>query len=55
MMMYASQFASAYSGIIGLMFFFIFFVGMIAWVFRPGSKIKYQQDALIPLKGDKDD
>jgi cbb3-type cytochrome oxidase subunit 3 len=52
MMMYASQFASTHMGIIGLLFFFIFFVVMIAWVFRPGSKMKYQQDALIPLKDD---
>lgn len=55
MMMYASQFASSHSGIIGLLFFFIFFIGMIVWVYRPGSKDKYHQDAQIPLRENSDE
>ncbi len=50
MMQYASQFASVHAGLMGLIFFFIFFIGMIVWVFRPGSKGQYQNDAQIPFK-----
>jgi cbb3-type cytochrome oxidase subunit 3 len=50
MMGYATQFASTYAGLGGLLFFFIFFVGMALWIFRPGAKGKYQKDAEIPLK-----
>ena len=39
-------------GIGGLLFFFIFFVGVIAWVFRPGSKEKYRKWGRIPLRED---
>ncbi len=47
---YALPFSSALAGIAGLLFFFIFFMAMAIWVFRPGAKDKYQQDAKIPLK-----
>jgi cytochrome c oxidase cbb3-type subunit 4 len=43
-------FASGSAGLIGLLFFFIFFMGVVLWVFRPGSKKKYSQDARIPLE-----
>ncbi|HCQ70514.1 MAG: CcoQ/FixQ family Cbb3-type cytochrome c oxidase assembly chaperone [Alphaproteobacteria bacterium] len=43
-------FASSAAGMTGLLFFFVFFVGVVLWVFRPGSKKKYSQDARIPLE-----
>ena len=43
-------FADGAAGLAGLLIFFIFFLGVVFWVFRPGSKSKYQQDAQIPLK-----
>ena len=43
---------SQWLGIFALMVFFLFFLGVIAWVFRPGSKEKYDAMGSIPLKGD---
>lgn len=48
-------FASSGAGLIGLLFFFVFFCGVLFWVMRPGSKDKYSQDAEIPLKEDHKD
>lgn len=48
-------FASAYAGTFGLLFFFIFFCAILIWVFRPGSKQGYEEDARIPLKEREDD
>ncbi|MCD8496721.1 MAG: cbb3-type cytochrome c oxidase subunit 3 [Alphaproteobacteria bacterium] len=48
-------FASPVFGLTGLIFFFIFFIGVVIWVFRPGSKKKYEQDAQIPLKERNDE
>ena len=45
---------SAHAGIVGLLFFFGFFVLMTAWVFRPGAKAGYSAKSRIPLK-DSDD
>ncbi|QPC42649.1 cbb3-type cytochrome c oxidase subunit 3 [Kaustia mangrovi] len=39
----------------GLVFLFVIFVGVIAFVFRPGSKKKYERDAQIPLKDNDED
>ena len=39
-----------HAGLIGLLFFFTFFVGITIWTYRPGAKHKYKQDAQIPLK-----
>lgn len=39
--------------LIGLLFFFGFFMVMAVWVFRPGAKKNYQNKADIPLKGDQ--
>ena len=39
-----------HAGVIGLLFFFIFFVLMTLWVYRPGAKKKYQDKANIPFK-----
>ena len=36
--------------LIGLLFFFCFFVGVLIWVYRPGSKSTYKNFAEIPLK-----
>jgi len=43
-------FASANAGLIGLLFFFIFFCIVVAWAFRPGARKKYKEHADIPLK-----
>jgi cbb3-type cytochrome oxidase subunit 3 len=40
---------SALMGSISLLFFVIFFVGVLAWVFRPGAKEKYRELGHIPL------
>ena len=38
------------SGTATLLFFFIFFLGVLAWVFRPGSTDKYKKWGQIPLE-----
>lgn len=43
-------FASPAFGLLGLLFFFVFFCIVALWTFRPSAKKKYQQDANIPLK-----
>lgn len=40
------------AGLMGLIFFFILFLGIVAWTYRPGSKRKYQKYAYIPLNED---
>lgn len=37
----------------GLLLFFVFFVGMLVWIYRPGSQKAYEQDANIPFKKDR--
>ena len=44
----ARQFADTW----GLLALFVGFIGIIAFVFRPGSKRQYDKDAKIPLKED---
>jgi len=34
----------------GLLVLFVFFVGMVAWVFRPGSRASHDDSANIPLR-----
>jgi cbb3-type cytochrome oxidase subunit 3 len=46
---------SAHAGMIGLLFFFTFFVLMAVWVYRPGSKQNYQKNAFIPLNENQHD
>lgn len=48
-------FANADVGIIGLLLFFSFFIVMLVWIFRPGSKDKYKEYGNIPLKGHDDE
>lgn len=45
-------FASADAGLIGLLFFFVFFCAVVLWTFRPGAKKKYEDNANIPLNED---
>ncbi|MDH5751926.1 MAG: cbb3-type cytochrome c oxidase subunit 3 [Deltaproteobacteria bacterium] len=33
-----------------LMMFLLFFVAMLAWVYRPGSRRVYDQSAMMPLE-----
>lgn len=49
------SFLSAHAGIIGLIFFFAFFCGLIAWVFLPGTNKKFKRYSEIPLKENGDD
>lgn len=49
-----SAFASAHAGMIGLLFFFTFFVLMVLWLLRPGAKEEAQYNARIPLEEDDD-
>jgi cytochrome c oxidase cbb3-type subunit 4 len=42
----------ALSGSIGLAFFFLFFLGVLIWTFRPGSRKRYDAAGRIPLKED---
>ena len=48
--------ASQLAGLTGLLFFFIFFVVIVSWLFRPGAKDKYKEYGNIPLnEGGKDE
>lgn len=42
-------FANADMGLIGLLFFFVFFCGVTIWTFRPSAKKSYKDVANIPL------
>lgn len=44
-----SYFANPDIGIIGLLFFFVFFCVVVFWTYRPGAKNKYQDLGNIPL------
>jgi len=46
---------SHHAGMIGLLFFFTFFILMVLWVYRPGAKQSDQKKAYIPLNEDNDD
>jgi len=37
---------------IGLIVFLALFVGMFVWVFRPGSRRRYEADAQLPFAED---
>ena len=43
-------FASAGFGLVGLIFFFVFFSAVTLWTFRPGAKDKYMKLGNIPLQ-----
>ncbi|HCK32035.1 MAG TPA: CcoQ/FixQ family Cbb3-type cytochrome c oxidase assembly chaperone [Rhodospirillaceae bacterium] len=44
------SFLASHAGLIGLVFFFTFFLGMLVWVFRPGSKEYFKKFGKIPLE-----
>jgi cbb3-type cytochrome oxidase subunit 3 len=48
-------FASSAYGLIGLLLFFCLFIGILIWVFRPGSKEAFKKYGYIPLKDDTDE
>lgn len=39
-------------GMIGLLFFFLLFMGILVWLFRPGAKEKFKEYGNIPLRDD---
>lgn len=39
----------------GLLFLTILFIGIVLWVFRPGAKKSYDEQAEIPLKDKYED
>lgn len=43
-------FASADYGLIGLLFFFVFFCAITIWTLRPSAKKNYQNHGNIPLR-----
>jgi cbb3-type cytochrome oxidase subunit 3 len=46
-------FASGTYGLAGLIIFFVFFMGVLVWLYRPGMKQKYQKFGQIPLEDEK--
>ena len=47
-------YADASAGLLGLIIFFLFFIGLLIWLFRPGAKEHYKDAGKIPLgEGDK--
>jgi cbb3-type cytochrome oxidase subunit 3 len=49
------DFLATHAGLIGLLFFFTFFMCVAVWIFRPGMARNYQNFALIPLRERDDD
>lgn len=49
------DFMTHHAGTIGLIIFFLFFISMLIWVFRPGTKQAYTNHASIPLKEGEDE
>ncbi len=47
------DFIAMHAGMIGLMFFFIFFSCVVLWTLRPSAKEYYEKSALIPLEENK--
>lgn len=43
-------FLSAHAGLIGLLFFFLFFCAVLYAAFRPGAKNRYQKFSHIPFE-----
>ena len=46
------DFIAHHAGLIGLLFFFTFFIVLLGWLFRPGSSRDYILKANIPLNED---
>lgn len=49
------MFADGGFGLVGLLFFFTLFVGILVWVLWPGAKEKFQNHGQIPLKDDNNE
>ncbi|MCB1556183.1 MAG: CcoQ/FixQ family Cbb3-type cytochrome c oxidase assembly chaperone [Alphaproteobacteria bacterium] len=39
-----------HAGVIGLLFFVVFFAAVVLWLIRPGAKEYYKEQGDIPLK-----
>ncbi len=48
------DFISHHAGTIGLVFFFLFFIGVMASLYMPGAKEKFDLYKHIPLKEPKE-
>lgn len=46
------DYIAANAGVIGLIFFVIFFLLVLLWLYRPGAKEQFEQHGNIPLKED---
>ena len=44
-----------YAPTIGLLFFFVVFIIIAAWTFRPNAKSTYEEKAYIPMKEEEND
>lgn len=44
------EFLGVHPGLIGLLFFFVFFCVIIVWVYRPKGKTIYKNHANIPFE-----
>lgn len=44
------NFISSHAGLVGLLFFFIFFCLVALWTFRPRAKKQYEDYAKIPFQ-----
>jgi len=44
------DYVSTHAGLIGLIFFFVFFSAVVLWTFRPSAKDAYEKQGLIPLE-----
>lgn len=44
-----------YAPMVGLLFFFIVFVGIVIWAWRPSAKMEFKRLGMIPLKEDTHD
>lgn len=42
-----------HAGLVGLLFFFSFFLVVVLWTYRPGAHQLYKSCADIPLKGEE--
>ena len=49
-----SFFANGDVGITGLVFFFLFFVGIVIWVMWPGTKNTLEKHGQIPLEDEQE-
>lgn len=49
------DFLAQNAGMIGLVFFFTFFLGVLGWVFMPGKKQEFKQFGNIPLEESDND